>query len=117
MAKAKNSDRRKRKYSDKQKSRCARNKVTKKAAAERRAARLIARSAALADKRVRYGTQDGRPLIGRVIGVLSPGDEGYPVLNKEDKDERKAPRGTYLVIEDRPRDKITTRARRRVKPV
>lgn len=117
MASLKNTNRRKRKYGDKQKSRTARNKASKAAAAKLRSEKLILRTYDLLGQRVRYGTNEGRPLIGRVTAVLRPDDEGYPTVNKNEKDERKTPRGTYLVIEDRPRDTITTRARRRVKPL
>jgi hypothetical protein len=113
MAHMKNSDRRKRKYGDKQKARTARNKVTKKAAAQLRAEKLVLRTFDLEGERVRYGTKDGRPLLGRVTAILRPGDENYP----KPKEDTNKPHGSYLVIEDRPRDTTTIRARRRVKPV
>lgn len=108
MAHVKNSHRSKRKYNDKRQSRTARNKASKKAAAERRAENLILRTVELEGQRVRYGTHVGRPLIGRVLAILRHGDEGYPCQD---------PSGSYLVIEDRVRGITTTRARRRVKPV
>lgn len=91
MASAKNGDRRKRKYGEAQKARTARNKEAARARGDRRIARLLARTEALIGRQARIRTAEG-PIVGRVIEVLNPGDEGYP------KDAKRR-HGSYLVVE------------------
>lgn len=108
MASVKNGDRRKRKYDEAQKARTAKNKESARARGQRRTARLLERTRSLIGRQARIRTAEG-PMVGRVVEVLSPGDEGYPK-------EAERHHGSYLVVEG-PRSNVkVSRHRVRIGP-
>ena len=107
MASVKNTARRKRKYGEGQKARTAANKASKKAAAERRAARLIARTQALIGKRVQVRTTDG-PLVGTVREIVA----GRDVPADPDSNVRR--NGQFLRVADQKREAVVARRRAKV---
>ena len=79
MASTKNSDRRKRKYGEGQRSRTAKNKAGKQRQADARRARMEKRTQALIGQHVAVRSKGyAKPLVGTVLEVLSKDSESYP---------------------------------------
>jgi uncharacterized protein with WD repeat len=102
LSSSKNTNRSKRKYGENRRVRTVQNKTTKKAAADRRAERLIARTQNLIGKTVEIRTKEG-PLVGKVREIVRP-PKGA---------KRKS--GQHLVVADR--NRTATRSRHRAKVV
>lgn len=110
MARTKNQNRRKRKYTDVRKTITERNRTLTTSRHDRQLVRAVARTADLIGKPVYFRTQDGiKKQTGTVISVINKQDERYPT-------EATRNVGNYLEIRDSS-GRTHLKSRHRVKPI